>query len=628
MEKRKKDNLRRHQSLQAAKRADTTPSLCNSGEASFPDATHLKQIILESVPKGTFLMACQDLSFSAGKSDECRNNLVQMLANLHNDGKIDCLKELERFCDETGKQSLPHFWLWMAHFSPLFSKLRCPLESICDLFAAFDKRWQRDGAVGIWWDYLLERFRNESNTRWKMLRLAESRDEFCPGFRIAFSAGLSEEPGQWLQTAIDLLKNPGKRSKRFFNEILLALPDADWSLLDTALQSAFWEVIVSIVNEGNPPFDWRFVYLLCHRLRMKGQKGESCETLLRRVLSFNESDVLVMAAIHLAVDWTGTDDGERQWSLEAFSKINPSNKGLLQELDGFLYMLVHNGFVDTATTFLASYLVQWNANLSVFPHFVESIQHRAEPIGPTATSWFLSGNQILEKAADELIPFEFDNRPIPAIDIRQIRNYKQSLLPVAAKIIGYLFYKPKTMISFLFPCLDYLDAKEKQALSSVLFDPVCLSYHAEILQWMKSDRCNFGNDTQDFLNEILGRAEVYRGILSQVGSYPELGSPMQLHAELVRVQNSENRDYMEEAHKNSLLPFLTHNISMLHGKSWIQYRMEADGSLVRSAQDLQHLSASYAVPGLPNAVGLAFNWLLAALRTGYWNVDTVREFCE
>lgn len=628
----KQNSLNQHQSLHGDKVSElteaTTPSKCNADKDAFPDAAQLEQNILESIPKGTFLVTCQDLSFSAGKSDECRQTLLQMLARLHNEGKIDCLKEMARFCDETGKQSLPHFGLWIAHFRPLFSKLVCPIESICNLFASFDKHLQRDMVPGIWWDSLLERFRTESDTRREMLRLAEAHDTFCPGLRVAFSAGLSSEREYWFKTAIELLENPGERSKQFFNTILLALWDADWKTLDSASQSAFWKVIAAITEDNNPPFDWCFLYLICHQLRMQRLGGIPCETILQRVLSFNDPGVLARAAIHLAVDWAGTDTSERQWSLEAFSKINPATDNLSPHLDGFLEMLVHNGFMETATNFLTSYLVHWQANLAVFPQVVQMLQHRIDQLGPTTTSWFLSGNPILETAVSELIPFEFEDHPIPAIDIKQISKTQQSLLPVAAKIIGHLFYKPKTMISFLLPCLDFMDAKEKKAISSVLFDPVCLSYHGEIRKWMESDRCNLGKDSRVFLNEILGRAKTDTDFLSKAGSYPELGPPMQLHAELERVQQNEKRNYMQEAYKNSLIPFLTHNISMLHGKSWIQYRMEEDGSLARSAQDLQHLSASYAVPCLPNAVGLAFNWLLAALRMGYWNVDTVREFCE
>ena len=627
-----KNSLNQHQSLHGDKVSalteDITLSKCSAENTVFPDVTQLEQTILENIPKGTFLETCQDLSFSAEKSDECRQTLLQVLVRLHNDGKIDCLKELGRFCSTTEEQQLPDFWLWIFHFSNLFSKLSCPLESICSLFAAFDKRWQRDMANGTWWDYLRERFCNDADARREMLHLAEARDDFCPGMRIAFSAGLSVEPVYWFKMALELLENPGDHSKQFLNTILLALLDADWKTLDSALQSSFWKVIAAIADGNNPPFDWCFLYLICHQLRKQGQGGGPCGMTLQQVLSFNDPAVLSRAATHLAVDWKVTDANERQWSLEAFSKINPATDSLAPHLDGFLEMLVHDGFVETATDFLTSYLVRWNVDLSGFPRVSQRLKRSVGRLGPTATSWFLSQNPFLEKAAAQLIPDEFEDHPIPAIDIKQIHNTQQSLLPVAGKIIGHLFYKPKTMIAFLLPCLDSMDTKEKQALSPVLFDPVCLSYHGEIRKWMNSDKCNLGKDTRDFIDEILGRAEADTDFLAKAGSYPELGPPMQLRAELSRVQANENRKYMEEAYKNSLLPFLTHNISLLHGKGWIQYRRESDGSLGRSAQDLHHYSASYAVPCLPDAVGLAFNWLLAALRMGYWNVDTLREFCE
>lgn len=499
MKKQKNNGLKKHQPLKDGKVSESsvksTSSTGNSDEVAFPDAARLEQIILESIPKGTFLLTCQDLSFAAGQSVEQRQHLLQKLASLHNEGKIDLLKEMGRFCDETEKQPLPHFGLWISHFKSLYSKLVCPLESICSLFASFDKRWAKETGNGIWWEYLLERFQRDADSRREMLHLAESQDAFCPGLLRAFAAGMSVEPGQTFKTALDLLANPGKRSKCFFNAILLALCDADWKTLDSPSQASFWTIIATIADGGSPPFDWHPLYLVCHRLRLKGMGDAPCGDILQGVLSLNDSAVLSMAAINLAVDWAGTDPSERQWSLEAFSGINPENDALLQNLDGFLEMLVQGGFADTATGFLTSYLVRWHAGLSIFPNFVESLQQCVGPLGATATSWFLSGNPDLERGAGELMPLEIADIPIPAIDIGQIRNAQQSLLPVAAKMIGHLFYYPKTLFSFLLPCLDYMDDREKQELSPVLLDPVCLSYHDGIRKWMESDRCNLETHT-------------------------------------------------------------------------------------------------------------------------------------
>lgn len=628
----KQNSLNPHQSLHGDKVSElteaTTPSKCNADREAFPDAAQLEQIILESIPKGTFLVTCQDLSFSAGKSDECRQTLMQTLARLHNDGKVDVLNELKRFCCETEMDPLLDFWSWMYAFRFLFSKLSCPLESICSLFAAFDKRWQRDMANGIWWEYLRDRFINETDARREMLRLAEAQDTFCPGLRIAFSAGLSAEPVHWFRMAIDLLEKPDERSKVFFNVILLALLEVDWKTLDSTLQSAFWKVIAAITDGNNPPFDWCFLYLICHHLRIHGAGGGPYGTILQRVLSFNDPAVLARAAIHLAVDWAGTDTSERQWSLEAFSKIDPATGDLPPHLDGFLEMLVHNGFMETATDFLTSYLVRWNVHLSVFPRFAKLLQHRVGLLGPMLTSWFLSGNPILEKSAGELVPFEIGDGPVPAIDMGQMRQTQQSLLPVAAKMIGHLFYKPKTMFSFLFPCLECMNAKDKEELTSVLFDPVCLSYHCEIRKWMESDRCNLGEETRGFLHAILERAEADTDHLFKGEGYPELRPPMQLQAELVRVQEAENRKNTEEAYKNTLIPFLAKEVLLLHGKENVMYYPEGEGPLGRSVGKLQHHSVTIALPHLPEAVGLEFDWRLVALKMGQWHIDPTVELGE
>ena len=628
----KKSSLKKHPPLQSDKRSpsfkDSTPSPCNSDGGAFPGPAQLEQIILESIPKGTFLLTCQDLSFAAGQSVEHRQSLLQMLVRLHNEGKIDFLKEVGRFCSTTGKQSLPHFGLWISHFSPLFSKVDCPLESICTLFASFDTRWAKDTGNGIWWEYLLDRFQRDVDSRREMLRLAELQDAFCPGLLRAFAAGLSVEPGQTFNQMLDLLASPGKRSKCFFNVMLFALSGADWKTLDSQSQVAFWKIIAAIVAGKDPPFDWHPLYLLCHRLRLSGLGGTSCGDILQRVLSLNDPVVLAMAAINLAVDWTGTDASERQWSLEAFSEITPDNRSLLQNLDGFLEMIVRDGFVDTATGFLTSYLVRWNVSLSVFSHFVESMQCYVWPLGNTATCWFLSGNQVLERAAGDLIPFEIGDDPIPTIDIGQIRNAQKSLLPVAAKMIGHLFYKPKTMFSFLFPCLDYMDDKEKQNLTPVLLDPVCLSYHEGIRKWMESDKCHLEETSRTFLGEILKRAEADTARLSKAGPCPELRPPLQLQVELMRVQEDENRESMKEARSNSLLSVLAHNIDLLHGKEWILYRPGGDGPLGRSVSELKQHSISIAFPRLPDAVGQEFNYRLVALKMGQWDINTLMEFVE
>lgn len=103
---------------------------------------------------------------------------------------------------------------------------------------------------------------------------------------------------------------------------------------------------------------------------------------------------------------------------------------------------------------------------------------------------------------------------------------------------------------------------------------------------------------------------------------------MQLQAELVRVKEDENRKNMDEAYKNSLIPFLANEVCLLHGQESIMYYPGGEGPLGRSVGKLQHHSVSIELPCLPEAVGLEFDWRLIALKMGHWNIDTTVELGE
>ena len=600
-----------------------------SAESGFPDSARLARMLRDSLPKNAFLTTAQELLFSAGRNEEHRRTLLDAMVRLHEDGIVDILREIGRFLNDKETNPLPNFWGWMHWFRPLFSELPFPLESICSLFAAFDERWKRNMANGIWWDYLSDRFRSSPDSAEEMLRLAEQKDEFCPGVRRAFSAGLAKDTPHWLERAIGMMERPGTRTKRYFNEIVLALSDVDFGALDSGLAARFWERFAKVSDENDPCFDWFAAYMSLHVIRAKGFREEVCGTVLGRVLGLGDPAVLERMLIFLAADWKTTDEEERQWSLDALEDYDPQKPFPIDAFGSFASTLLREGFTKTAADVLSSYLVRRNAELSDIPYVVDECWNDQRPrIGEIATAWLLSGNRILEKAAGELLPFEIESGCVPSVDESQLNLGPQELLVFAAKVIGYLFDKPKTLFRFLFPCVNRMDEDTRRKIRPVIFDPVFLCYHDDAGECLASKDFSLGRDAVDFLRCILDEAKNEMAVLSKSGPFPELRSPMRQQIEIERIRERELEDRMESSRQNSILEVLTHKISLLHGNGWILYQPNEDGTLVRSPGELQRHSVSLVLPRLPYAIGWEFDWRRAELKMGNWNIDPVEELGE
>ena len=600
-----------------------------SAESGFPDSAGLERMLRDSIPKNAFLTTAQELLFSAGRNEEHRRTLLDAMVRLHEDGIVDILREIGRFLNDKETNPLPNFWGWMHWFRPLFSELPCPLESICSLFAAFDERWKRNMANGIWWDYLSDRFRSSPDSAEEMLRLAEQKDEFCPGVRRAFTSGLAEDTPYWLERGIGMMERPGGRTKRYFNEIVLALSNVDFGALDPGLAARFWERFAKVADESDPCFDWFAAYMSLHAIRAKGFREGMCGTVLRRILGLGDPAVLERMLIFLAADWKTTDEEERQWSLGSLEDFDPQKPFPIDAFGSFASTLLREGFTKTATDVLSTYLVRTNAELSDIPYVVDECwNNQRHRIGEIATAWFLSRNRILEKAAGEVLPFEIKSGCVPSVDESQLNLGPQELLVFAAKVIGYLFDKPKTLFRFLFPCVDRMDEGARRKIRPVLYDPVFLCYHDAARSSLASMDSSLGRDAKDFLRCILDEAENEMAVLSRSGPFPELRSPMRQQIEIDRIRERELDDGMESSRKNSILEALTHKISLLHGNGWIQYQPNEDGILVRSPGKLQRHSVSLVLPRLPNAIGWEFDWRRAELKMGNWNIDPVEELGE
>lgn len=598
-------------------------------ESSFPDSAGLERLLRDSLPNNAFLTTAQELLFTAGRNEEHRRSLLDAMIRLHGDGTVDILREIGRFLDDKETSPLPDFWGWMHWFQPLFSELSCPLESICSLFAAFDERWKRDMANGIWWDYLSDRFRRSSDSAEEMLRLAEQKDEFCPGVRRAFSAGLAKDVPFWLERAIGMLECPGARTKRYFNEIVLSLSTVDFVALDPGVAARFWERFAKVADESDPCFDWFAAYMSLHAIRAKGVREGMCGTVLRRILDLGDPAVLERMLIFLAADWRKTDEDERQWSLDALANFDPQKPAPIAALDRFVFMLLREGFTKPAVEVISAHLIRRNAELTDLPRAVGEFRRTQQTqLVATATAWLSSGNRILEKAASELLPFEIGKDSVPSLDASRLEIKTETLLPFAAKLIGHLFDRPKTLFMFLFPCLDRMGADERESLRPVLLDPVFLCYHKQARAYLDSTECPIGRDTASFIRDVLGEAEKDMFVLSKSGPFPELRPSLREQIETDRIREQDNERMMLQTQNDSVFEILAHKISLLHGNGWVQYQTEADGTLVRLPGELQRHSVSLVLPRLPNAIGWEFDWRRAELKMGNWNIDPVEELGE
>ncbi len=303
--------------------------------------------------------------------------------------------------------------------------------------------------------------------------------------------------------------------------------------------------------------------------------------------------------------------------LSAFGKIDSQYKGIIDNLAYYLQELL-DVCPEKVFSFIENYSREHSCNITVFNDIIGKIANCNETLlNRYCTRWLASDSNSVARNVYEIVSHV---RPDKTLRINAVfdsckESTDEILLLIFYRAIGWLYLVPETCVGFLISCACKMHKIEflKSAYNDFYY-LVVLNYIDEYKQELnKIPTCDRHTPNYKYLRKLASDADRWWKRFKSAGECPEL-YPSIRHKELYSKQQAEvYGKAMKEAHDNSILSQIAHNIYLLHGRGWIVPTQTGEGERMEESL-LKRFSASVRIPRLAAIEGHTLETRLAELR--------------
>lgn len=295
--------------------------------------------------------------------------------------------------------------------------------------------------------------------------------------------------------------------------------------------------------------------------------------------------------------------------LEALARLNPANKGTVNELDLGLQSLLDRGHDEAAIAYVTQLLSCPDGSLELKD--LDSFTGRllsgpSDRLSRVVVRWLLLGTERLcHGLANALQGRDLSGPPM------NLRTEDLAISPSAQvflcrKAIGWFFLKPTTAASVLVSVLRVCDAETALEVKKLLVESLLLNYFGsvrEYLQGLASD-----DVAKVRVEQALAQNEVYFEAVRAIPVIKEL-QPSEHHRRIERLRMSDQmRDAHKQAQSQSVLLNLVKRSVLLYGNRSLSFIKDDNDALRPVEMDLKPYGVSFEMPRMEiiDPVGLDF----------------------
>jgi hypothetical protein len=298
--------------------------------------------------------------------------------------------------------------------------------------------------------------------------------------------------------------------------------------------------------------------------------------------------------------------------LQALNSVDPTHKGTIQALDQGLRRLLDTSYDDHGIAFVEKLLSSNNTlALSDFPDFSRRlIEGPAERFHRVFVAWMLSGKRVLcEGMSDFFRRGDRDDVPL-SLPLQGLSPVKQIFL--CRKAIGYLFLQPVTAASILVSVLRACNDAVADQVSSLLFDPLLLSYGGATTNYLGGIGTN--DPAHAHVHVALKQRERYLEALKSAGTIKEL-HPSERERQLEHLRfHDQMRTAHKEAEKKSVFLNLVTRSVILYGKRSTIYVEGPDDTRKPVDMELKEYSVAFELPRMEIVDPNGLDYMLRVFR--------------
>ncbi|MEW8333832.1 MAG: hypothetical protein AB2728_20520 [Candidatus Thiodiazotropha sp.] len=256
-------------------------------------------------------------------------------------------------------------------------------------------------------------------------------------------------------------------------------------------------------------------------------------------------------------------------------------------------------------------------SLKAFDSFIhEILSADLATLNHMLTRWFIRGDRVLCTAITEMIEPVHGNQLSMEIDPQALPNNDPvTLIFLARKAIGYLFFKPVSVSSILISLLRAAtDEDVMKELEELLLDPLLLNYPGSAREFLEARISKEPEHVSVIIESVLKRLEEYLEKIRSIEDVPELLPALRQREAYMRNFNRQMSESYKQAMKGSIVEMIATKSVILYGRSSINYVRQATSSSSRMEIPMQAHSVEMEFPRRHNLDPFGLDYLLRVFR--------------
>lgn len=552
--------------------------------------------------KGKLIQAYKDKNFfefihKVYYQDKKEEKLLpSLLADLHNNGKLNLIELLKNFKSVPEKHD---FFSTRRAFEDVLPSLNAPVIEVANCVKHLTLEAGQDMTAYALLSPFREYCQKDSDRTKALFSFALTNvDEEFDHLSTAIAAGANIDEAEYVNQAIELLTNENETIKQRVIFALGRINYQDKSLLksvsvaieksstltptDTLLATAL-RALFSIISQSDDLETFFLDFLATH----SGCLGDRYIHAASEILFYDEKKV--SSDIELIL-------------LDICCHTKPENRGTIDNIDYTLeYLLKRNDFND-CINFLERFfeLSEYKLSVKHFDSFVRELHnHQDTYLSSLLTRWLLSKKLTLGKYCYDLlqdfhkgISIGFDRSCFPD-------ESKGVHLFLARKACGWFFNHPKTVISLIESLISDVPEDDLSNIQLIIFNPLCISYPGSICQRMEELQGSSDNRMKEIASNVLSDYEKYEESIKAASKVNELKPNEQDRHTHWKHHNKLMDEAMKQGRKESIFTSLFPESVLLYGNKSIHYIHHGEQA-TRQELPLQEVSHSIEVASMYN----------------------------
>ncbi|SHN50604.1 hypothetical protein [Desulfitobacterium chlororespirans] len=571
---------------------------------------NLQDEIIKVYHENKFLQTIYEISVENYQDQSL--DFYELLIDLHNQGSIDVVEAFKSLKNLPGHER--DFFRTRHILEKLLSKINAPVFSAMECVLNLVREAGQDGAAGTIISSFGDFCKADSSRPKEALAYIESSAETLADLLVSvIVAGADFDLEYYHNQAVRFLTHEDINIRR---RAIFALGRINYLDNIILLQSGLAALEYSVSQEDDDIVLANIIRSSFSLFRQNQEQEKRYYHIISTALSKGGDYALHAATELFSFEKKELTDELVDILLSVLWKVNLQNKGTLNILDFALSNLLESNY-DKGLPFMEKLLL--NNPESMFDEFDSVIsifrkQENKNKLNNVGTRWLLKGEKILCKAISEII--KQTNATIEA-DPKEIEaNNAATIVFLARKGIGYLFYNPITATSLLVSLIPQVKENEiKQELAALLFDPLLINFPGKVGDYLKQQLVHLADESKEVVNNTLKMLEDYLNDLHTTGEIFEL-RPSQIQKNAYQRYFSELlSESMKKAEKESVFLSLVSKSILLYGRKSINYIYEKSGEPKRMEIPLHSHSTEMEMPRIVNIDPFGVDYMLRVFRT-------------